>query len=138
MGHVINGKNIIYTGADIVDSLVADLTLSNSNDNVRFIIRDIIRDRPIDADLWICRDVLFHFPLNEISIVINKFKESRCKYFMTNHFSEISENTDIKFGEFRLINLCKEPFFLEEPIELLADDAYGPGHHIGVWVNRLV
>jgi hypothetical protein len=73
-----------YIGGDIVVPLVHDLQKNYGSDRRSFHPIDIVEGPLPKADLWLCRDVLFH---------------SR-------------KNDDVKAGGFRFINLRLPPFML--------------------------
>jgi len=50
-----------YVGGDIVRALVLRNQQAFGNPNTSFIELDITRDPLPNADLWLCRDALFHF-----------------------------------------------------------------------------
>jgi hypothetical protein len=53
---------------------------------------------------------------------------------ITRSFLFMAQNTDIKFGQVRHLNLCAPPFSLPPPFEILReDDDPATGRVIGVW-----
>ncbi len=58
---------ISYLGGDIVDDLVKVNQSRYANDQTKFLHLDIVRDRLPKADLWLCRDCLFHLSEREYS-----------------------------------------------------------------------
>lgn len=129
----INLGDVIYIGGDIASILVKDLQSKYSS--VDFRQMDITTSALPDADLWLCRDVLFHLSNADIQKVINNFKKSNIKYFATSYYyNEV--NFDFESGPrtYRPINLTKAPFNLPYPDYVLKDWVPGwPQRWIGIW-----
>jgi hypothetical protein len=127
---------IRYIGGEIVGSLVEEVIKKYQNDQRSFMELDIIEGALPGADAWLCRDVLFHFPFSAGTTVVEKFRQSRCKYFLSTSFPSADNAVDIKFGRFRPVNLTIAPFNLGEPLEVIPDPAKGGADRLlGVWKN---
>jgi hypothetical protein len=50
-----------YMGGDIVEKLIQQNQSKYGDPHTRFITIDIVKDLLPQADLWLCRDCLFHF-----------------------------------------------------------------------------
>ncbi|MER2268926.1 class I SAM-dependent methyltransferase [Methylobacterium oxalidis] len=127
-----------YIGADIVARIIETNGKNYGNANRIFIHCDIISDPLPDADIWLCRDCLFHLPLTLALNALRNSMRSRFKYYMlTSHFNEINE--DIHIGGFRELNLLAEPFYLPEPISGIRDyiGEY-PRRRVGIWTRDQV
>ena len=107
--------DVEYTGADIVKSLVDDLSQKYQKSNVRFIHTDVVEKKFDCHDLVIARDILFHLSYRDISSFLNNFLESKSKFLLTTHSGE-HENTDIESGSWRVINLFAEPLCFGTPL----------------------
>jgi len=129
-------KGMHYVGGDIVRSLIqSNNTKFGSNDR-SFVDLDIISDSLPKADVWFCRDVLFHFPFSEGCKVVEHFRGSECKYFMSTTYENAKNDKDIKFGWFRPINLAIAPYNLGTPLECWKDAPENePDRYLGVWRN---
>lgn len=114
MKAVISELPINYIGADIVDEIVLKNTVSFERSNIRFTKLDITVDRLPVADIFFCRDCLFHFSYQDVARVFLNFLRSECEHLMTtsHNTSEDFINTDIKTGEWRYFDLLKSPFNL--------------------------
>lgn len=127
MSAVLQEAPVRYIGGDIVQDLVAQNTeryASNGASNtVRFVHFDITRDRFPKADLWICRDCLFHLPYAGIRRALERFVASKVPYILTTtHVNTGFENSDIPAGGFRMIDLFTAPFnFPEQTLERIED-----------------
>ena len=112
--------DIEYTGADIVKSLVDDLTQKYQKSNVRFIHTDVVENKFARHDLVIARDILFHLSYRDIKMFLDNFLESESKFLLTTHSGE-HENIDIESGSWRFINLFDAPFCFAPPIYTFDD-----------------
>ena len=126
-----------YIGADVVSDLVLELVSRYEAPGREFLHLDITADRT-NADLWICRDVLFHFPFALGIKVIDQFASSNIRYFMSTTFPGATNDTDCKLGGYHHVNLEIAPFNLGTPVSLLRDPGENNQAHrfVGVWQNR--
>jgi len=111
-------QNVSYEGWDAHPALIEQLTKDYGNDRTRFRCADITTTAFPAADLVICRDVLFHLPLELAARVVGQLKSRDCLLISTS-FQDIGENTGIKpylpienWG-FYFINLDIAPFGLQ-------------------------
>lgn len=75
-----------------------------------------------------------HFPDKAIWTALDQFRRSSISYLLATTYPNAPQNTDIKFGQVRHINLCAPPFSLPTPLEILReDDDPVTGRVIGVW-----
>lgn len=126
---MVDLSKVKYVGSDIVKDLVESNNKKYSTDNISFILLDMTEDSIPKSDLVLVRDTLFHFSNNLIKKAINNIKRSGSKYLLTTSYigdTSIYENlidhknnlnSDIKTGEWRYLDLCKEPFNLPQYIE---------------------
>ncbi|WP_298199061.1 class I SAM-dependent methyltransferase [Novosphingobium sp.] len=122
MSLVVGETDIEYLGGEIVRSLVDSNRRRSTKPNTRFEHFDITRDRFPDADLWICRDCLFHFSYEHIGRALALFAKSRIPYVLTTtHANTGFENHDIETGGFRLIDLFSAPFSFPVPMDQIED-----------------
>jgi hypothetical protein len=125
-----------YLGGDIVRPLIAEHMTKFQSEVRSFVELDIIAGPLPVADAWICRDVLFHFPFAAGVAVINNFRASGCRYFLSTTYAGEDNRKDIKFGWFRPVNLERPPFNLGRPIEMIRDAPQGEHNRfLGVWRN---
>ena len=122
----ILNKNIIqeYVGADIVKDLIMKNKLKKFTSKCKFLNFDIINDNFPDADLWICRDILYHFSYEDIFKTLHNFCKSDTKYILVsnNLVDDKHINKNIKTGDYRSLSLYHEPFnFKKNPIEVISD-----------------
>ncbi len=125
---------VSYLGGEIVPALVESNTKSFAADGVAFTEFDIINDALPTVDLWMCRDVLFHFSYQDAFSVLRSLFASDVRYFLTTTHPECEANRDIRTGSFRQINLLKPPFSFPEPLSTMADWVEGfPVRELGLW-----
>lgn len=133
---------IEYIGGDIVDELVRQNRSKYSSDRRVFISLDIINDVLPPADLWICRDCLFHFSYADIFKTLDNFLRSDIEYIFTSVHTNCTKNSDIETGGARLLNLELPPFNLCKPVLYVEDWAPGtPDNKIkkmGLWTRSMI
>lgn len=123
--HILN-KNLKYTGADIVSTLIANNNRLYKNDKINFIQLDITSDRLPNSNLMICRDCLIHLSFKSIRLFFDNFAKSNIEYILLSSYklknisSEI-KNVDISDGDFREIDLSNQPFNLPDPLYKILD-----------------
>lgn len=115
MRDVLAQTDFEYIGADVVPGVV-DLARSMApRGNVDFKVFDIITDPFPRADLWLCRDVLFHLSNSNIFEALKNFAKSEVSYLLvTSHTGLNVVNRNMITGDFRQLNLLKPPYSLPE------------------------
>lgn len=132
-------KSIVYVGGDIVEPLVERNRALHGNDSTNFIMLDVAKDHLPMANLWICRDCLFHLSNSDIFLALANFLQSDIAYMLVSTHSECKKNSDIPTGSFRLLNLQLEPFSLGEPARVINDWIEGyPVKHLCLWERESV
>ena len=121
-----------YVGADIVQDLIAENR--HRYPDTEFMELDVLHDRLPGVDAWLARDLMIHFPDEAIRLALDQFRQSRIRHLLATTYPNARQNTDIKFGQVRHLNLCASPFGLTPPFEILReDDDPNTGRVIGVW-----
>jgi hypothetical protein len=134
MQHVRTPPGMKYIGADIVRDLIGRLNVKYGNDLRQFIPLNLIDDAHPRSDLWLCRDALSHFSLADIFKTLENFLASKTEHCLITTFLQVQENTDIKTGFHRAINLLKAPFHFPTPDVFLQDRPESePEHVAGLW-----
>ena len=127
-------EGLSYVGGDIVDPLINDNQRRYGDPQTRFMTLDIVHDRLPRADLWLCRDCLFHFSYEDIFLTLHNFIRSDIPYLLTSTHSACTHNTDIPTGSFRSLNLELPPFNLGPASHYLEDWAGNHDvRHLGLW-----
>lgn len=117
-----NLKNIDYVGGDVVSSIVEKNQEQYSTDQIKFVKLNLIEDILPNVDLILCRDCLVHLPYTDIIRALNNIKKSNIKYMLITSFTSVMTNKDIKMGDWRPINLQKEPFNFPDPITIIVEN----------------
>ena len=129
-----------YLGGDIVPSLIAANRARYPER--RFVEFDIARDPFPDADLWFCRDCLFHLSEAAALAALRGFAGSRVGFVMTTTHLNVAnfQNCDIEPGGFRLIDLYAPPYRLpREVIYRIPDYVFPyPQRELCVWSRAQV
>jgi hypothetical protein len=110
-----------YVGGDIVSTLVQRNQEVFGNAATTFLEIDIISQPIPSADMWLCRDALFHFSNKHVFETLANVIRSDVRYFLTSSYISSSRNTDIPTGYFRQLNLELPPFSLGMPITCIDD-----------------
>jgi hypothetical protein len=132
-------KPIHYVGGDIVEDLIKRNQTLYTTEYTKFRDLDIVHDDLPKADLWLCRDCLFHLSDREVFLALDNFIKSDIPYMLTSTYSESEFNHDIPTGTFRLLNLLLPPFSLGQPIRLIDDWIEGYAvRHLALWEREAV
>ncbi len=119
-------KHISYTGGDIVEDLINSNKKKFFQQNLKFIVINLLDDDLPSADLMLCRDCLIHLSNNNIKKFFKNFKRSNIKYLLVTSYESYnktknSNNDEIDDGDFRPTFLMEKPFNLPEPILKILD-----------------
>ena len=131
-----------YSGGDIVDALVGANRERYAAPGRKFQRFDITADVFPDADLWFCRDCLFHLPSVAIFAALRAFARSRIGFMMTTTHLNVSnfDNSEVAAGGFRMLDLYKPPFRLPREVMFrIADYVHPyPARELCVWSRAQV
>ena len=98
MRHVRLPEGCRYIGGDIVAPLVAELQVQYAGPTRQFQVIDIVNDELPQADLWLCRDVLFHLPTADIIKALKNFARRRFLTCLPLTYDFQKFNADVKPG----------------------------------------
>ena len=133
-------RAIDYAGGDISASLVADLHQRFPDIETR--VFDVCSDPFPDADVWHCRDCLFHLPFADIRRALANFVQSSIPHaLLTTHRARwLHRNLDVPLGGFRFLDLERPPIGLAEAKEYLPDYRKGSDfpRYVGLWSRAAV
>ena len=132
-----------YIGGDIVPALIADTQAAYGSDLRSFQVLDITTGPLPPADLWMCRDCLFHLSYADIARALARFVESGIPLLLTTTYplqpNDPFDNRDIVTGDARRIDLSRDPFNFPEPAERLSDLTPGASpRELGLWTREQV
>lgn len=128
-----------YCGGDIARSLVADLNRRYPDISVEQF--DICASPFPDADVWHCRDCLFHLPFTDIRRALENFARSSIPFaLLTTHSVLYMRNLDVPAGGFRYLDLERAPIGLPRPLEYLRDFRLGLEfpRYVGLWTREQI
>jgi hypothetical protein len=131
MRHVLSTIDVDYLGIDIVESVVTRNRELFGTPRVKFAWSDIRKDAFPKADLWICRDCLFHLSYEHTFEVLGQFVRSEIPLALisTHKPNKGFTNRDIVTGDFRRTDLFSEPYcFDPAPLSRFDDYVDRPGH----------
>lgn len=131
---------VAYAGGDISAEVIAQARAAHPGLDLR--VFDIMGDPFPQADVWHCRDCLFHLPFAAIRQALANFAGSGIGHaLITSHRSRlVHRNLDVGFGGFRFLDLERAPFHLPPPLARIPD--YRRGHdfprHVCLWSRAQV
>lgn len=129
--------DVDYIGADIVPELIADNIEKHPAD---FRVLDICVDPLPKVDLIFCRDCLVHLSNADVLRALANVRASGAKWLMATTFPT-RENTDIRTGCWRPINMGAAPFNLPAAVEIVDEQCDSDGgaysdKSMGLWQLR--
>lgn len=131
---------IRYTGGDISAAVVAEVAKRHPDISVRQF--DITRDAFPEAEVWHCRDCLFHLPFNDIRAALVNFANSNIPYaLLTTHQARLMHtNLDLPGVGFRFLDLTRAPISLPKPLAQVADFKAGVEfpRYVGLWSRGML
>ncbi len=129
-------SEIRYIGADLVADLISENERNYPVSNICFTQLDLIQDSLPTADLILTRDCLVHLSFDDGKAALENIRNSKSTWLLTTTFPAIETNKEIKTGDFRKINLRKEPFNFPPPKEIYSENheiATNPNKCLGLW-----
>jgi hypothetical protein len=139
MQHVRMPPETSYVGGDIVPELIAGLNQRYGDPRRKFQVIDIVKGPIPPADVWLCRDVLFHLTNADATTVLRNFANSAIPFILTTTYDFVKNNVDARPGGFRYINLTLPPFGLGKPRTKIPDFlAPAPPRYLALWSREEV
>jgi hypothetical protein len=125
MAPLIAETGIEYVGGDISSLVVEEGRCRHPTLDLR--VFDITKDSFSEADVWHCRDCLFHLPFEAIRRALSNFASSSIPFaLITSHRAHfLHRNLDVGFGGFRFLDLQRAPIMLPGPLERIPDFTVG-------------
>lgn len=111
-----------YIGCDIIKDLIRTNSAKYSNEKIKFIELDILKDALPNGDLILIKDLFIHFSLSNIQIALTRLKASNIKYVLTTNFPDSENNILIKDGYNFNINFQKPPFNFAKSLEVFQEE----------------
>ncbi len=140
MPSLLAAAPIAYQGGDISPALVDMLSKRNPTLAIRRF--DVTRDAFPKADVWHCRDCLFHLPFADIRQALTNFVASDIPYaLLTTHRARwLHRNLDLGAVGFRFLDLERAPIALPKPLAYLPDYRRGSDfpRYVGLWSRAMI
>ncbi len=112
MRHIDFG-DVLYTGGDIVQSIVDKNAATYGNEKRKFERMNITTGPLPKADLIFCRDCLVHLNYADGLAALEQFRRSGAKWLLTTTFIDRPSNSELYEGTiWRPLNLEKAPYNL--------------------------
>jgi hypothetical protein len=108
-----------YTGADLLPELIGPLQERFGDAMHSFVVLDLTRDPLPEADLLLCRDCLVHLSFADIRRALGNLVRSGIPWLLTTTFPQCEGNEEIVTGDWRPLDLERDPFGFPAPFELL-------------------
>lgn len=129
---VLDQVEVDYVGGDISPALIQ--RNRERYPALNFVEFDITSDDFPEADVWHCRDCLFHLSYRDIELALRNFARSDIPYALITSHSGVIRNVDVESGGWRYLDLRRTPFNLPAPRELLPDYQFGDlPRFVGLW-----
>lgn len=123
-----------YLGGDIVDALIRNNRRRHGDGQTDFVRFDVCNTPFPVADLWLCRDCMFHLSNQDIRAAFDNFASSDIPYILTTSHAEATQNVELPRRGFRMLNLELPPYSLPRPLLIIEDWAPGfPRRILGLW-----
>jgi SAM-dependent methyltransferase len=125
--------NCDYFGVDCVRDVIDRNAATYGSASRTFHALDATADPLPPADTVLCRDVLFHLSFKDIAALIRNVRASGASTLIATTDAGTEFNSDIRSGDFRLLNLHEAPLCFPPPEFAIPDDGVQPGRSLGVW-----
>jgi hypothetical protein len=127
-----------YIGADVVRELVDRNQARYGTGSLRFVHADLTRDPLPACDVVLCRDCLVHFSTRDARAALRNLRRSGATWLIATTFVGVEENTEIRTGGWRVLNLQRPPFNFPPPHALIDERClHSEGRYrdkrLGVW-----
>jgi hypothetical protein len=126
-------KNLVYTGIDIVPSLIESHKVNYPQHT--FLTLNAVSEEVPPGDLVLLRDVLFHLTHADILKVLRNIKDKFKYYVVTSCNNKINDDTLDKYHYHR-VNLTIDPFNLTHHSETLREPEFD--RNVFLFENRLL
>jgi 2-polyprenyl-3-methyl-5-hydroxy-6-metoxy-1,4-benzoquinol methylase len=134
MQHVTIDQN--YVGIDVVESVIDTNTKLYGRLGRDFATRDATIDELPDADVVLCREVMFHLSFDDVLKLLRNVLSKKRSYLIATSDRQTAFNSDIPTSDFRLLNMETWPLKFPPPVREIDDSAVFPRRIVGVWDAR--
>lgn len=122
-----------YIGVDIVPEVI-EANRRYERASVSFGVADAISGPLPEADVVLCREVLFHLSFRDGIAALANIRQAG-RWLLATTDTAIWFNSDTETGDFRRINLERSPYRLPPPREVINDDAVCKGRLTALWAT---
>ncbi|QMS86386.1 class I SAM-dependent methyltransferase (plasmid) [Nostoc edaphicum CCNP1411] len=127
-----------YIGADIVPELITENQKRYGSKKCQFLTLNLTSDPLPRANILLCRDCFVHLSIADIFLALDNIKSSQIGYLLTTTFLHCEDNDDITTGDWRLLNLEKQPFNFPTPLLVIHEQCTEGGglykdKSLGLW-----
>ena len=122
-----------YVGIDIVPEVI-EANRRYERVGVEFEVGDAIEGPLPEADVVLCREVLFHLSFRDGMAALANIRAAG-RWLLATSDAGIWFNSDIATGDFRRINLERAPYRLPRPRAVISDDGVCRGRVLGLWAT---
>ena len=115
-----------YVGGDVVEAIVA-ANLARYETVSRTFVQVDLTTGPLPlvsgapADAVLCRDCLVHLSFANIARALDVVRAYGARYLITTTFLEHTVNRNVADGDWRMLNLEREPFNFSAPVAVLVE-----------------
>jgi hypothetical protein len=115
-------SNKQYIGYDLVERIIEENQKKHASNNIHFVRINRLSDfKNVQGDILIVKDVLHHWPIQQINFFLTDILPNFKYALITNDFNLYATNHDIAFADYRPINLEKDPFIPVSQLRILFD-----------------
>ena len=122
-----------YVGIDIVPEVI-EANRRYERAGVEFVVGDAIEGPLPEADVALCREVLFHLSFHDGLAVLANIRAT-ARWLLATSDTAIWFNSDIETGDYRRINLERAPYRLPRPHAVISDDGVCRGRVLALWAT---
>jgi SAM-dependent methyltransferase len=122
-----------YVGIDIAPGVIEANNALYHSEQRSFQVLDATLDPLPQADTILCREVLFHLSFQDIKRLVKNIRKCGSSFLIATNDNDLKYNADILSGDFRMLNLCRSPFFFPSPAQSIPDDGVLPHRTLSAW-----
>lgn len=136
---LVDLRNIRYIGVDVVPTVIQANQEQYGTSRREFVCLDATAEPLLEVGakaVILCREVLFHLSFEDIAKVCRNAASTGAEYFIATTDHALRFNSDIRSGDYRLLNLSRRPFEFPKPFAEIRDDRFIESRVLGVWKFR--
>jgi hypothetical protein len=122
-----------HVGIDIVPDVI-QANRRYERVGVEFEVGDAIKGPLPEADVVLCREVLFHLSFRDGLAALANIRAT-ARWLLATSDAAIWFNSDIETGDYRRINLERAPYRLPRPRAVISDDGVCRGRVLALWTT---